>query len=179
MNSYVIPNDMYSFRTIIMLGGPKILEYRLVEWLVPIIRIVSGFAAAIMLGVLGDVIARVFNLAVGFPWDFSVHQNLQVIGIGIGTGVGANLAWVIPGRRLLRVVASVLVVLAAGIVGAYIGLSFGPGLDATYWWSRYATDITVHVGGAALSLAVATAFGLIEMRRTRTRFEATARPLRR
>ena len=170
---------MYIFWTTIKPGGPNILEYRLMEWMVPIIRIASGFVAAIMLGVLGDVMARVFNLAIGFPWDFRIHQNLQVIGIGFGAAVGANLAWVIAGLRWRRVVASVLTVLVAGIAGAYIGLFFGPGLDETYWWSRYGTGIAVHVGGATVSLTVATTFGLIEMRQARSRLEATARPLRR
>jgi hypothetical protein len=41
-------------------------------------------------------------------------------------------------------------VLAGGIAGAYLGSIYGPGVDPTYWWSRFATDTTIHLSAAAL-----------------------------
>ena len=51
-----------------------------------IIRIILGLAVALLLAVVGDITARVFNLVLGYPWHPSVHQNIQVIGIGVGAG---------------------------------------------------------------------------------------------
>ena len=120
---------------------------------------VAGCLAAVVVALLGDLAARVFNLSVGFQWDFRVHQNLQIIVIGAGAAVGAMLAWGNLNRSTVRLVSSALFVVLAGVAGAYVGVSYGPGVDTSYWWSRYATDITIHFAGAALSAAVAAHWG--------------------
>jgi hypothetical protein len=130
-------------------------------YLLPLGRTLAGFIAALLLAFLGDVTARVFNLAIGFPWSQAVHQNIHLIGIGVGAGIGAYLAWMSLGPRWYLILGWVMLVLAGGIAGAYLGSIYGPGVDPTYWWSRFATDTTIHLSAAALSTIVATMLGLI------------------
>jgi hypothetical protein len=142
------------------------------SYLLPLGRTLAGFVTALLLAFLGDVTARVFNLAIGFPWSQAVHQNIILIGIGVGAGIGAHLAWMSLGPRWHLLLGWVLLVLAGGIVGAYLGSIYGPGVDPTYWWSRFATDTTIYLSAAALSTIVATILGLINDIRTTARRRA-------
>ena len=133
--------------------------------------------AALLFGFLGDVVARVFNLLIGFPWELTVHQHIQYVGIGIGAGLGAYLAWVGLQQPWYVISASLLLVVLGGIGGAYLGLAYGPGVDQTYWWSRFATDTTVHLAAGVLSTVVATVLGLMERRRFRSRLRDHGNPI--
>jgi hypothetical protein len=133
--------------------------------------------AALLFGFLGDIISRAFNLSIGFHWELSVHQHIQYAGIGIGAGVGAYVAWISPQRPWYVVSGSVLLVLLGGIGGAYLGRAYGPGVDQTYWWSRFATDTTLHLGAGILSTFVATVLGLMERRRFRSRLPDHGNPI--
>jgi hypothetical protein len=137
-------------------GGSGISSY-----LIPLGRTLAGFIAALLLAFLGEVTARVFNLASGYPWSQSVHLNIHLIGIGVGAGIGAYLAWMSLGPRWHLILGWAMLVLAGGIAGAFLGRIYGPGVDPTYWWSRFATDTTIHLSAAALSTIVATILGLI------------------
>ena len=140
-------------------------------------RTAFGLVAALLFGLLGDIISRAFNLSIGFPWELSVHQHIQYAGIGIGAGLGANLAWVSLQRPWYVVSGSVLLVLLGGICGAYLGRAYGPGVDQTFWWSRFATDTTVHLAAGVLSTVVATVLGLMERRRFRSRLRDHGNPI--
>jgi hypothetical protein len=131
------------------------------SYLIPLGRTLAGFIAALLLAFLGDVTARVFNLAIGFPWSQAVHLNIILIGIGVGAGIGAYLGWMSLTPRWYLLLGWVMLVLAGGIVGAFLGRIYGPGVDPTYWWSRFATDPTIYLSAAALSTIVATILGLI------------------
>ena len=133
--------------------------------------------AALLYGLLGDIISRAFNLSIGFPWELSMHQHIQYAGIGIGAGLGALLAWVSLQRPWYVVSGSVLLVLLRGIGGAYLGRAYGSGVDQTYWWSRFATDTTVHLGAGVLSTLVPTVLGLMEHRRFRSRLQRHGNPI--
>ena len=141
----------------------------LAEILVPLGRIAAGFIAAFLLAFLGDLLARLFNLSIGYPWDPVVHKTFLYVGIGLGAGIGAYAAWVNPrhGWRWLLVFG--LTVLAGGVVGAYLGRIYGPGPDSTYWWSRFATDRTVYWVAAGLSTGIATIWGLADQIYSRSR----------
>ena len=145
--------------------------------IVPLARTVLGLVAALLFSFLGDVLGRVFNLLIGFPWDLAVHVHIQYAGIGIGAGLGAYLAWVDLERHWYVVCGSLLVVLLAGIGGAYLGRTYGPGVDQTYWWSRFATDTTVHLAAGVLSTVVATVLVLMERRRFRSRLRDEGNPI--
>jgi hypothetical protein len=140
----------------------QMLQGGISSYLIPLGRTLAGFIAALLLAFLGEVTARVFNLASGYPWSQSVHLNIHLIGIGVGAGIGAYLAWMSLGPRWHLILGWAMLVLAGGIAGAFLGRIYGPGVDPTYWWSRFATDTTIHLSAAALSTIVATILGLID-----------------
>ncbi|MCH8089565.1 MAG: hypothetical protein IH955_06105 [Chloroflexi bacterium] len=138
----------------------------------------AGLTAAFLLAFMGDLAGRVFNLSVGYAWDPAVHQNIIFIGIGMGAGIGAYLGWMNLDRRWYLVLRSVVIVVAAGVIGAYLGRFYGPGVEPGWWWSRYATDPTVHMVAAALGAGVATVLGLIDQVHTRSRLQPYVKPIR-
>ena len=138
------------------------------SYAVPLGRTLAGFVAALLLAFMGDVLARVFNLVLGYPWPQEVHQNIHIVGIGLGAGIGAYLWWSNLSLRWYLILGFLLLVLGGSIAGAYIGSALGSGVDLTYWWSRYALDTTIHLGAAIGGIIVATTWGLInEVRATR------------
>ncbi len=50
--------------------------------------------------------------------------------------------------------------LAGGGAGAYLGLAYEPGVDTSYWWSRYAVYDTSYLSAAIGGLIVSTTIGL-------------------
>jgi hypothetical protein len=143
---------------------------------IPFGRTLAGFVAALLLAFLGDLAARVFNLLVGFSWDPAVHQNAYFVGIGLGAGVGAYLGWLHLTLPRYLILGSLLLVLIGGIAGAYLGRFLGPGVDPTYWWSRFATDRAVYLGAATVGVIIATTWGiasqLLVADRSRPRFRS-------
>jgi hypothetical protein len=139
----------------------QMLQGGISSYLIPLGRTLAGFIAALLLAFLGDVAGRVFNLTIGYPWSQSVHQNIHLVSIGVGAGIGAYLAWMSLSPRWHLILGWAMLVLAGGIAGAFLGSIYGPGVDPTYWWSRFATDTTIHLSAAALSTIVATILGLI------------------
>ena len=125
-------------------------------------RTLAGLIAALLLAFGGDVFGRVINLTLGFPWSQQVHLNIHLVAIGLGAGIGANLGWI--NFRLNRYWGSTILalVLTASVVGVYLGRAFGPGIDPTYWWSRYAVDTTIHLAAAVGGTIVATVIGLTQ-----------------
>jgi hypothetical protein len=107
-----------------------------------------------------------------------VHQNIHLIGIGVGAGIGAYLAWMSLDLRWYLALGWLVLVLAGGIAGVYLASIYGPGVDPTYWWSRFATDTTIHLSAAALSTIVATILGLSNGIRTKARRQARFKDLR-
>ena len=131
-----------------------------------------------MLAFLFDVFARSLNLATGFPWPAAVHLNIQVVGTGFGAGIGAYVPWTNLGHRWYVIAGSVAVVLAGAIAGAYLGLAFGPGVDPTYWWSRFASDTTIHMVSAASGAAAATIVGVVDQAKAKSRLQRSLGPYR-
>ena len=159
------------------MGELEIPRDSLTDFLVPLARTAAGFFAAFLLAFIGDIAGRVFNLALGYSWDPTVHQNIIYVGIGIGAGIGAYIGWMNLDRRWYFVLSSVVIVLAGGIAGAYLGRFYGPGVEPGWWWSRYATDHTVHLVAAALSAGISTILGLIDQAHTRSRLQAYVKPI--
>jgi hypothetical protein len=102
------------------------------SYVIPLGRKLAGFIAALLLAFLGDVTARVFNLAIGYPWSQAVHQNIILIGIGVGAGIGAYLGWMSLSPRWYLLLGWAMLVLAGGIAGAYLASIYGSGVDPTY-----------------------------------------------
>lgn len=123
-------------------------------------RTLAGFACAVLLAFGGDVTGRVFNLMIGFPWSQAVHINIHLVAIGLGAGFGGYLGWMNLSSRRYRELLILAIVLTAGVIGVYMGRAWGPGVDPSYWWSRYAVDSTIHLSAAVAGTVVATTIGL-------------------
>ena len=129
-------------------------------YLIWMIRIILGLAVALLLAVVGDITARVFNLLLGYPWHSSVHQNIQVICIGMGAGIASYLAWPNFSFRKRWIAGTLFLILIGAILGAYIGDIYGHGPAPTYWWSRFATDKVVYPSAAIGGIIVSVVLGL-------------------
>ena len=102
----------------------------------------------------------VFNLLISYPWSLELHQNIQMMGVALGAGLGAYLAWMDSSLRWYWILITAAVVLVGSAAGAYLGRAYGRGVDPSYWWSRYAVDNTIHLGAATGGLIVSTTIGL-------------------
>jgi len=123
-------------------------------------RTLASFIFAVLLAFGGDLAGRVFNLLVGFPWSQGIHVNLHLVAIGLGAGIGAYLGWMNFGISRFWGLVILAIVLTASVVGVYLGRAYGPGVDPTYWWSRYAVDTAIHLSAAICGTFAATAIGL-------------------
>ena len=139
---------------------PRIVEGGIYPYLIPFSRIVVGFTVGVMLGICGGWTAITFNHMVGFPWSAEVHGTIQILGIGLGGGFGAYLAWMNFGVRWYLIAGTILLVLGGGVLGAYLGLEYGRVVDPSYLGRRYAIDSAMHFGAAIGGISLASAFGL-------------------
>lgn len=139
---------------------------------VPLARSLFGFIAALLLCFAGDLAARVFNLAVGYSWPQEVHRHIYFVSIGVGAGVGAYLGWINLNHPRRLMVGILLLVIAGGVLGVYLARAYSPGQDPSYWWSRFATDTRVYLGGALAAVILATAIGVIGQVVTSARFRS-------
>ncbi len=129
-------------------------------YLIPIARTVVGFFVGVMLGICGGWVGITFNHMVGFPWSLEVHRNIYIMGIGLGGGLGAYVAWVNLGVRWYLIAGTILLVLGGGVLGAYLGFEYGQVVDPSYLGRRYTIDNNMHWGAAIGGIIVASAFGL-------------------
>ncbi len=124
-------------------------------------RGLAAFISAVLLAFFGDLTGRVFNLLVGYPWPQVVHVNIHMVSIGVGAGLGAYLGWMNLSLNRYRALGFLSATIAAGIVGVYIGRAYGPGVDPSYWWSRFAVDTTVHLTAVILGTFTAAVIRLL------------------
>ena len=80
--------------------------------------------------------ARNFNQLLGYAWDGNLHLNNYLIGIGLGAGLGAYVAWMNLTSRWYLLGASVLLAVLGGIVGTYLGAEYGQNIESTYLRQR-------------------------------------------
>ena len=113
-----------------------------------------------MLGLGGGWASITFNHMIGFPGSLEVHRNIYIVGIGLGGGLGACFGWMTLTFRWYLILATILLVLAGGILGAYLGLEYGQVIDPSYLGRRYAIDNMMHWGAAVGGTTVASALGL-------------------
>ena len=104
--------------------------------------------------------AITFNHMVGFPWDLEVHRNIYIFGIGMGGGIGAYFGWMNLSVKWYSIAGTIMLVLAGGVIGAYLGLEYGAAVEPTYLGRRYTIDNMMHWGAAIGGITVATSLGL-------------------
>ena len=123
-------------------------------------RTLLGFVFALLLAVLGGWAGMIFSLLTGYPGSLELHQHIQMLGIGLGASLGAYLAWMDSKLRWYWILIAAAVVFAGGAGGAYLGRAYGPGVDSSYWWSRFAVDTTIYLTAATSGIIVSTIIGL-------------------
>ena len=123
-------------------------------------RTLLGYIFALLLAVLGGWAGMIFNLLIGYPWPLELHQHIQMLGIALGASLGAYVVWMDSTLRWYWILITAAVVFAGGAAGAYLGRAYGPGVDPSYWWSRFAVDTTIYLVAATCAIIVSTTIGL-------------------
>jgi hypothetical protein len=136
------------------------VESGIYPYLIPFARTIAGLVVGVMLGICGGWAAITFNHMIEFPWSLEVHRNIYVTGIGLGGGVGAYLGWMILNIRWYLILGTILLVLAGGVMGAYLGAEYGQIADPSYLGRRYTIDNMMHWGAAFGGIAVAATLGI-------------------
>ena len=138
-------------------------------WMLPIFRTIIGFCIGGFLAIMGGWMARNFNQLVGYAWDGNVHLNIYLVGIGLGAGLGAYVAWMNLTSRWYLLGASGLLAVLGRIVGTYLGAEYGQNIEATYMGQRATIVNNSHWGAAIGGIAVATCLGVFNEIRTKGR----------
>ena len=145
------------------------IEGGIYSYIIPLGRTITGFFVGMMLGIVGGWAALTLNAMVGYPWGANVHLGIYVIGIGVGAGIGAYVGWINLALRWYVVLATVLLVITAGVVGSAIGnLYWSFFTDASYMGARDTRVNVTHFGGVLGAILVSTLFGLYYHFRTRS-----------
>jgi hypothetical protein len=142
------------------------IEGGLYTFMVPLGRLLAGLILGLFLGILGGWAAVIFNAMAEYPFALSVHRNIYLMGVGLGAGTGAYLAWASLDLKRLLIAISVLLVLAGGVAGTYLGYLYGQNVDPTYLGRTYTIGNNIHQGAALGAIATATTLGLISAIRT-------------
>ncbi len=124
-------------------------------------RVIAGFMAGLMLGIVGGWMAVVIYAMAGFPWEIELQRNLYLVWIGLGAGIGGYLGWMNLTSRRWLIIAFAVLVIVGGIAGAYLGFIYGQGAEPGYLGRRYTLDSAIHIGAAIGAIVTATALGLI------------------
>ena len=137
-------------------------------FVIPLARTIAGFFVGMMLGIVGGWAALTFNAMVGYPWGANIHLAIYVIGIGLGAGIGAYGGWINLNLRWYMVLATILLVISAGIIGSAVGNSYWSFFtDASYMGARDTRVNITHFGGAIAAGGLSTLIGLYYHFRTR------------
>ena len=142
------------------------IEGGIYVWAVPLGRTLAGFFVGLFLGIFGGWLALIFNAMIGYPWSIDIHRNLYFVSIGLGAGLGCYFGWMSLALRWRFIAGSILLVLLGALVGTYLGLAYGQDADSTYLGRQYTIDNWLHFGAAMGGIAVSTALGLFNERRT-------------
>lgn len=143
-------------------------------------RVLVGFIFGVLLAVAGGFLGAFFNILAEFPWDLDVHKNIVVVGIGLGGGAGAYLAWMNSGNNVFTNLGILLLVLLGSTAGSYIGHIYGPGVNPDDFRELFAIDSTIHFSAATGGIIVSTIVGLVHqiLPRKRTKSRILDMPLK-
>ena len=81
--------------------------------------------------------------------------------IGVGAGVGTYLGWMNLTSRRTLMLAFILLVLAGGVAGAYLGFLYGERAEPGVLGRRYTIDNAIHFGAAIGGTILSTILGLL------------------
>ena len=134
---------------------------------IPLGRTVVGFMVAFFLALFGGWMATNFNQLVGYSWPIALHNQIYLVSIGLGGGLGAYLGWANLNIRWPFIAGSVILVLAGAISGAYLGLIYGQFADESYLGRQFTIINSIHKGAPIGGIVVATLIGVISEIRTK------------
>ena len=137
------------------------IEGSIYDWAIPLARSTAGFVVGVFLGIFGGWAAVAFNAFAGYPWPLEVHRNIYLVGIGLGAGVGTYVGWMNLTSRRYLVLAFILLVLAGGVAGAYLGFLYGQRAEPGMLGRHYAIDSAIHFGAAIGGIIFSTTLGLL------------------
>ena len=137
------------------------VEGGIYPFVIPVARTIAGFMVGVMLGICGGWVAITFSHMVGFPWSPAVHVNMYIVAIGLGAGLGAYLGWMSFNIRWYLIAGSIMLALAGGVTGAYLGLEYGKTADPSYLGRHYTIDNMIHWGASIGGIAVASTLGVL------------------
>lgn len=120
------------------------IEGSIYDWVIPVARSTAGLVLGLLLGIFGGWTAVAFNAFAGYPWSVEVHRNIYLVSIGLGAGAGAYLAWINLTSQRSLTIAFILLVLAGGVAGAYLGFLYGQRAEPVTLGRRYAIDNSIH-----------------------------------
>ncbi len=144
------------------------LEGGIYSYAIPVARMIAGIFIGTILSFGGGVLGWTFSALIGFPWSSEVHLSIYLVGIGLGAGIGAYTGWINLGLRWYLVIATVLLVLAAGVAGSLLGYTYGLDVvEESYLGPRDTRVNVTHYGAIICASLVATAQGLYYHFRTR------------
>ncbi len=135
-------------------------------WAFPVARTLAGFLLATVLGIAGGWTVLIFNALIGYPWSSQLHLNLYYFGIGIGAGVGAYIGWANFAVRREYIAATLLLAIAGGVIGAYMGIAYGSQADPDFLGRGYTLEHSLHLGAPIGGIIVSTTIGLVNEIRT-------------
>ena len=138
----------------------------------PLARVLVGLIFGVLLAVAGGLRGAFFNILAEFPWDLEIHKNIVLVGIGLGGGAGAYLAWMNPGNNAFTKLGILLLVQLGSIAGSYIGHIYGPGVDPDDFRELFAIDSTIHFSAATGGIIVSTIAGLVSQALPRKRLRS-------
>jgi len=137
------------------------IEGSIYGWAIPMARSTVGFIVGIFLGILGGWVAVAFSTFAGYPWSLEVHRSIYLVGIGLGAGGGAYLGWMDLTSRRYVMLGFILLVLAGGVAGAYMGFLYGQRAEPGTLGRHYAIDNAIHFGAAIGGIILSTTLGLL------------------
>lgn len=126
----------------------SLVEGGIYGYVIPMARTIAGYIMALLLAIGGGWTVTILNAMIGYPWVGNTFFAIYVVGVGMGAGLGAYLAWINLSMRWYTLILTVLMILAAGIGGSSVGYVFwehvfgenylGPRdsqINATHFWA--------------------------------------------
>lgn len=115
---------------------------------------------ALLLAIGGGWTVTILNAMIGYPWVGNTFFSIYVVGVGMGAGLGAYLAWINLSLRWYTVIVTVMIILAAGVAGSAIGYVYwehvfgetylGPRdsqINATHFWAPIGAVLVSAIAG--------------------------------
>ena len=116
---------------------------------------------ALLLAIGGGWAVTILNAMIGYPWLGNTFFSIYIVGVGIGAGMGAYLAWINLDMRWYLITITVLVILAAGVAGSTVGYVYWePLYGENYLGPRDSQINATHFWAPIGAIIIATLVGL-------------------